>query len=238
MKKSFAQLFLFAAFLIGFNSCQKDEDTVPVITDEEAAEIVEQAVVSNTYGMETVVTETTALTTEELEKSTLACGVAFDTTIIKTGSGQALYTYYYESNLNYELICQGFTPESFNIGAAVSGEYETPRLSSSDATTYDAFITNLLPVDPQYNYTGTMTRTGSQSIRVVNEKEMTSTLAISTTGLLVNKETNEIDGGTAEFMLTGTVVEGSNFMVEGSITFNGNGSATIEVNGNIFELQL
>jgi hypothetical protein len=85
---------------------------------------------------------------------------------------------------------------------------------------------------------GTYNRSGSQTSKVRDRNSFTSELDMTLASLSVNKNTLQIDGGTGTFTLTGSVAGGGSFSYEGSITFLGNGMATITINGETYEIDL
>ena len=83
---------------------------------------------------------------------------------------------------------------------------------------------------------GAYTRNGSQESKIGQQNSFTSTLTITASNLLVDKSTQEINGGTASFTLEGSGSGGTNITYTGSIVFNGNQSATLTLNGNSYPL--
>lgn len=242
MKKNFLNLTL-SVFVLLFTmtSCSKNETAEQAISEEEAVEIVERSFASNSAGLEMQIQETSKMTTDELDaqNNNDPCGVFVDSTITFTNQPGTIRTYEYNFAWNAELVCiNNFIPQSINFNFNSDGQYDTPRMASNDNATYAFVITGLLPNADHYIYNGSSTRNGSQISKIGNQNEISSTLNYTTTNLKFNKAAQIIDEGEMEFTLSGNVVDGGNFSYEGTATFNGNGSVTITLNGNTFEIQI
>ncbi|MEM1320098.1 MAG: hypothetical protein AAGG75_07550 [Bacteroidota bacterium] len=240
MQNSLFSLLIIAFGVIVFSSCSKQEEATiqqATLTEEETIEVVQQALGSSSYGMLMQAEEAAVMADEELSASILPCGVRYDTTIVRANDPQAVRNYNYVINRSFELICNFGVPQEIIVSKTSSGQYTAPRMSSDDSSTFNASISNLL-FGQAYIYNGSYTRQGTQTINIRAEKNFESDLTIQTTGLLINKATRKVVGGSSTFSLTGTNTEGQPFSYVGSITYNGNGSATLEINGNVYNLQL
>jgi hypothetical protein len=66
---------------------------------------------------------------------------------------------------------------------------------------------------------------------------VTSSVDIVVTNLTVNKSTKTITGGTAAITISVTIPKGT-FNFSGPLTFNGDGTATLIINGTTYNINL
>jgi len=237
------QKFLVVFLAVGvLTACNKEEAVVEQsISEEEAVEMVELALSSESAGLTEDVEMAASISDEQLEKASPNCGIQFDTSFTVTNNPQALRTYEYTTSLGYELICEGIFPSALDLNATSTGTYSSNRRDLSYEVNYNSTIDNLRANEPNFSYSGTTTRDGEQLLHATNFKEERTTnsvMTLETTELLVDKETYEIVSGVTTFSLTGTVRNGNAYSYQGSITYLGNGAATIEINGNTYDIQI
>lgn len=225
-----------AAF--GFTACDKEESSAN-LSNEEVALVVEGALVSETQGISKEVNDAVFITQEYAQKTSNneRCGQAFDSTVTRS-INEARVTANYMATWNWAVNCNNLrVPTSLDFGMTTTGEYETQRMISDDNAASEWTISNLF-TGASYTFTGSYSREGSQTAKVRDQNSFNSDLDVIITSLNVNKSTLRIDSGTATFKLVGSGTEGNRFSYEGSIVFNGNGAATITINGETFEIQL
>ncbi|MEZ4829934.1 MAG: hypothetical protein R3C61_27180 [Bacteroidia bacterium] len=212
-------------------SCQ--EETLEIVSEEEAVEVIESAVVTSTEGMSSQVEDAAAMT--EVYVNSI-CGQSFDSTITKSlASGTRTYNYTYM--WDGSLTCNGAgIPQSISFTYSSNGQYDTPRMSSADQASGSFVLSGLQPSSGNYVYNGSFGRSGSQTSKIRNQNSFTSQLTLTTTNLTVDKSSYEILSGTADVVLTGTASNGTGFSFTGQITFNGNQSATLIVNGTSYPI--
>ncbi len=239
MKKNAPKLLVIAlslTTLLGTTSCEKDESIVlesleTEVTEEEAVEIIEASLQAETSGL----AETTKTTTEELD-SDIEFDLNCDTLIEKS------YPFNFESNnvqanfnvnWSYEIACNGAgVPQTAEFSSQTNGSYTTPRINSNDSSTGQFSISGLQPTATAFLMSGSYSREGTQTISF-NERNrnITSNLSANLTNLLIDKSDYRIDAGEGAVQLTVINLENTiNF--QGSIVFNGNGEATLTINGN------
>ena len=237
MKIQFKILALsFAVLAMVFTACEKTE-TETDLTDEEAAEIVENAVSPETGGFSTQMTEAAIVADLIIVKHPL-CGKQFDSTrVIKKTSGARTFDYTFD--WTWGMVCDSNNdPQAINYSYTMDGTYDTPRWSSDDDASHTFQLTGLAPADPFFLYDGNYTRNGFQASKVGQQRSVTSVFTASTTGTEIDKNTHEVHTGTVNFSLTGSVSNGNTFSKVGTIVFNGNGTATITINGNTWTIQV
>lgn len=243
MKKNAPKFLVIAlglSTLLATTSCDKDEDEAIVfeaseseISEEEAVEIIEASLQAETAGL----TETTKSTCEELdteEDLELSCDVLYENTYPFSYEGtvvQASYTVI----RSFEVACNGANvPQTAQSTTETEGTYITTTMSSSDTTTSLLSISGLQPGATAYLVSGSYNREGTQTINLnQNRRDLSSTFNTELTNLVIDKSDYRIDSGEGTFELT-TVNLNNVVTFEGSIVFNGNGEATLTLNGNTY----
>lgn len=244
--KLFSQnnLHFFALALIAvtmsFTACNKDEnDTTSIISEEEAVAVLEGALMNSTFGIGSEVADAAYIALQYSEKDGLGgpCGAAFDSTVTRSINETrviAAYTttWHWKVNCNNAMV-----PTSLDFDRTSSGEYETSRMASEDSAISDWTISNLV-LGSAWTLNGTYTRNGSQTSLIRNQNSFTSELTMNISSLTVNKSTLRVDSGSATFLLTGNSTGGNSFRFEGTIVFSDNGTATVTINGQTYEIDL
>lgn len=234
-------LFLGIAFVataFSFAACDK-EASIANLSNEEVALVVEGALSNGTQGISAEVSDAIFITQEYAQKTgnNERCGETFDSTVTRN-INEVRVTANYTTTWNWTVHCNNLKiPTSLDFGTSSSGEYETMHMASDDNASSDWTIGNLL-TGSSYTLQGSYTREGSQTSKVRDQNSFTSDLNVIITSLNVNKNTLRIDSGSATFTLTGSGTGGNSFSYEGTIIFNGNGAATITINGESFDIQL
>lgn len=232
--------FMLLTLAFGFTSCNKDDnDDTSIIATEEAVAVVESALISGTAGIADEVSDATLVALEYTEKDLNGgnCGETFDSTLTRNVNRDRV-TASYTSTWLWTVNCNNvMIPTSLDFARTTSGEYETRRLNSDDNAASEWTIDGLISGDV-WTLNGTYNRTGSQTSKVRDMNTFTSELDMNLSALTVNKNTLEIDGGTGTFTLVGNNTNGNSFSFEGSISFLGNGMATVTINGETYEIDL
>lgn len=228
--KSIQQIVFVFFFALALVACDDDQAAVEIVTEEEAAEAIENALSTETEGM-----TAQASTSARMADDYTDCGVTFDSTITATDAIGAL-TYNYTFNWNGELSCSGAVPSQLSLDYTMTGTYDGPRMSSSDNATATITLTGLAPTKTQYTINGTYSRNGTQSSKIRDQRSFSSTITVAATDWLVNKDSQELEGGSATVVISGESSEGTAFSYTGTLTLLGNKSATLVINGNEYPI--
>lgn len=225
-------------------SCSKDDDsndTALTITEEEVVDVVESSLAKDSNGMSKSM-ETAIVTAEDeqmlVEQENTLCGETA-TNSFNQSAANGGYSYNYEMSTSYTLTCTALGyPSSLNFEASTDGQYETPRMTSDDMFELDWTVSNLSPINPSVIFNGQYGRNGTQVSLVGNMNTFESDLAINLSSVVVNKTTYEIESGTATMNFVGISSTGVQYNFSGAITFNGDGTATLVINGNSYTINL
>jgi hypothetical protein len=235
LTKSKSIFFIVAvlATAVYFSSCKKDSASVAV-TEEEATEVITQAVSAESGGL-TTQTEIAARTASE---STLSCDQAQDTLFSGSNEPGTAITYSYSQQASTKMICENQIPSQFQFNFSGQNSYSAPRMSSSDNNTASFVVSGLKPMLDHFTINQTYTRNGTQQSKVRLQRSFSSVLTITSTDVTVNKETSKITGGTAAISFQGTGSDGGKVSYGATLVFLGNNQATLTFNnGQSYSLQ-
>jgi len=229
--------------MFGFTSCDKDDETVAEdlpATETEAAEMVASSLAGGTSGAASDIETVVALANEAVgyesnlrsasaTNKSLSCGESADTTIVTAATG--VITYNNTKTYNYTLACdESGNPLKLDVSFSYSGKFDAPRLGSTHSVSGDFEITQIEYTSDMYLINGTWQRSGGFESKIRNKANRQATIQFELVNVAVEKEPKEIDNGTIHFTISGGSGRGE-FSYDGTITFNGNGEATIEISG-------
>lgn len=221
-------LAVFAATL--FVSCRKNaEEIVALLSDSEAAEIVETAVAERSAGAAMPAVDMTKLVESWLEN----CGVPGDTTLQRAKTTGPV-TYNYTFDMDWLVQCNNLNvPTAATVDIAGNGSFSTQRWAGSDATTGELSITGLNPQAPDYIVNGAYTLEGdvTGSLRNANPT-LNCTTTLNLSDLAIRKSDRLIAGGTGTATVVVTNGKGRSETLNGALVFNGDGTVTVTVNGH------
>ncbi|MEL6134777.1 MAG: hypothetical protein AAFR59_15555, partial [Bacteroidota bacterium] len=145
----------------------------------------------------------------------------------------------YEGTWTFLLSCNTFNiPETADFTSFSDATYSTTRINSTDSIAFTGSIEGIEFSSNDYILGGTYIRTGNQDLTGPNQQiDLSSTLTFDLTGVIVNKGGNGIQSGVGTFTFTGNTPDNT-YTYDGTIQFNGNGTATVTINGQTFVVNL
>ena len=238
LRKTAIALFVTAGMVLTVASCKKDNDSDNTISSDEMAVAVDQSVSSSSGGL--VQQTISAATVVNIANSARMgakfadqCGVQHDTTVTGSSSDTAtIVTWSYAFNWGWLLTCTEQVPSVFTFNYKGHAIYDGPRMSSDDSAKATITVSALSGDSSYYRINQTYTRHGSQKSKIGEKHSFTSLITITATNLLVNKSTLKILSGTATVNISGEGSGGKSFSRSGTITFSGNESASLVLNGD------
>jgi hypothetical protein len=235
----FAGVLLLAATMV---SCQdEDKNSLSAVTEADAVDAIEASVTAESNGVARMAADASTVAEAEAvytNSPQLTCGQLYTESHVAAGSSLT-YSYDYTGSHSYQLSCtaQGL-PDSFAYTYDMDGTYDTPRLYSNDNATADVAITGLSFSTPQAIINGSYVRNGYEESKVRQMRHFNSLITLSLANITINKASQQITGGTASVSMTGTGSGGNSFSYNGAITFNGDQTATLVINGNTYTINL
>jgi len=224
MKTKFLILSLTLAALVG---CQRDKDVV--LEDTDVVETISSNLKISNGG-----TLNDIQIASDISSLNPACNYQKDSSITSTGTNYNATLAWY-----WDVTCTNAIPTAINFTASGNSNINTTKLDYTGNSAFNYVVTGLALQSSSYIFNGTITRNGNTTLTLLNNtKEYSSNLGFTLNNLSVNKSTYIIESGSATFILTGTIANGSTYSKNGSIVFNGNGSATITLGGNTYNITL
>lgn len=228
----FFTLALGAGFCISSVSCKKNSTvtttSADTVTTDDAADALTEAVTPESGGM----VAQTSTATVVISTGSFDCGATTDSSFSGQNISGAAVSYNYSFSSSRTLTCNEGIPQQFAYNFLGSSSYSATRISSADSSQGQFTVTGLQPASSQYTFNETYVRKGSENSKVGNQIGFTSTISISVTSLVVDKDNQQILSGTASVSISGATTAGKSFTYTGTLTFNGNEQATLTLGDN------
>ncbi len=217
------QLVLLTALLSSL-ACRKEQ--VTLLTETEALEIIETAMIRQCSGWSLSVSQCA----QAVNASSLICGASYDT-LWQAGQTDSLYSYQQTNALHWDIKCAPQTPHNAEIMANGTGAFSAPHWNGENQTRTNLVFEGLEPGSMLYTVHGNFIRdgmlTGDQRTAY---PDFTCLTFMSTTNLTIRKSDLQITGGVGAASVS-AVIGGYSTTLKGSVVFNGDGTATASFNG-------
>ena len=229
---------LLASLLIGLYSCQQEEEEpVYTPTEADAVAIVEEFVAQSSGGMtEEVAKLNESIQAKDLGDLDLECGVPFDTTLSYFLSGSASGSWI--RNWNLLLNCPLTENPFLEVVTDYTGSFDGYWRSSDREGTRQWVWSNLGPEGEYIYLNGAGQHGGNRSFNGPNQASFSWDHEAQWTDVEIDKLTHIINSGSGTFTLTLTGPEGNTHTFNGTIIFNGDQTATVTINGEVYEVDL
>lgn len=225
-------------------SCKKDNgatnNTAKVSTDV-AADMATSAISSNSFGFASMADNigtnaqliTTGLGTGQVTNSVgtntthQACGTTIADSSSFSGYNNAVtFSAFYK--FTRTLNCNSVGPDNVITTVVFHGNYDGPRITSSDSGNANVTIGGLSSAATSYVINGSYDRKGSFTSKVDTKASGSSHVVITVSNVTLTKPLRTITSGTATVTISGTTTSGT-FSYTGTIVFSGNNQATLTV---------
>ncbi len=239
---------VFVTFMI---SCNKDDSTAEgSVTDEDVADMVAVALADESgSGLSTVVYETVESTDEVINaaesttaeslKSSSVCGYSNAVSFSASNSEYSTIAFDYSYEYAYSLSCNQYNiPEQMQIEFSYNGQCDAPRMESANNGSGYMYLSGLELSETNYEIEGSFSQNGSFASKVRNKNTGSNKLQFTIENMYVNKTEYTIQSGTATVEISGTLSSVGSFTVSCSLTFNGDGTATLVTKNNSFLIDL
>jgi len=238
MKK--IKLSLVAMLLIGAVACKKSNGTLPPVsnvTNDEAADMVAGSLSLNSNGVASLSADA-SLNAAVIINTPGACGTIRSDSISRQSKPGDPVTYNYNLKYSFTVNCDGGRPDSLLSTLTYSGSFSGPNLSSSNSGSSVFMVNGLLPRFTDFVINGEFKRAGSFSSKIDTAHHGNSNIDIVINSLTVEKSSRTIVSGNAAISITGDVPKKGSFTYTGTLVFNGNGTATLTLNGTVYIINL
>lgn len=224
-----------AALVLSITVMACVDDAEELLEDEDIAEMIENALNSKSGGFDAQLEDMLYL----VENYQDQCGASIDSIFEKEKNIASIATYNYNYGWQGTVNCDSSNvPQDIDFTYTSTGTYTVPRMTSSDNGTYNMNVSGILPADTQYDIAGSYTRVGTQTTKIRNEFTFTATLGVTLTQMLVDKATKNVDSGAATFTVEATSPNGDAVNRDGTITYNGDETVTVNFNGKDYTFDL
>lgn len=226
------------AMVILVSSCKKAEELIETVSEEEAAEAVENSISSESGGLAQQIEESTAIINYFNESKNDLCGMSFDSTISIVNSSETVITYHYNLNWEWVINCnQSQMPESVIFSYEMDGGYDAPRMSANDNASQSLKLSGLDMSSDYWTYNGSYVREGTCQSKIGEQRSFTTKITFEVINVKVDKVTGRLINGTSNVSMNAKTSEGKTFSFDGVITFTGGETATLKFE-NEFVIQL
>lgn len=223
-----------------FYSCSND-DASASNEEKDAVDAITYSLQSDSNGLAKSIESASAYASEEnlyARAASLECAVPYTASYNEAWEGSS-YSYSYSIERNTQLSCTAESePSSLSYNATYEGVYDTPRMSSNDNASLQWSLTGLEAAATNAILDGSYVRNGTQVSKVREQNTFTSTLTYNLNAINVSKTAHQIVSGSASVAFSGLSSNGNAYTYNGEITFNGNGTATLVLNGNTYTINL
>lgn len=241
------KLSLIALLMLGAFSCTKDNSasTSTTVTTDQAADIAASSLAENSNGFASVTDDVavnaqgiasvnsglTVNSTQATASVHQACGTTVTDSVTRNVTADSVtinYFFKYAHTLNCNV---NNLPDNVIDTLTYNGSFDGPRLSSTNTGSGKAKIAGLTPTATNFVINGEFKRDGSFQSKVGNKVSGNSHIDIVGTNITLSKMDRKIISGTATITITGTGPKGNSFSYSGTITFNGDNTATLKITG-------
>lgn len=255
--KLFTRLFVFSfVFFIAFSGCKKtDETTTPEtttenVTDDEIADAVAKSLVSSEGGVGLagvlhICGKKSSGSNTFLSKNNLNAP-SVDSTFTKSGNTQyASYQYTVMLNIKfvkneneYQIYLPSFDTAKVNMKAYGSVTSNNGKYLYMD-TTYlgNTYVSGISQTSDTVTFSGTAYYFSNFNATIKNRYYNLATM-MTFTSLKVPKSTYEVSSGTVNISIQSQLKNGGTITATGTITFNGNQTATLTFNNKSYVINL
>lgn len=226
-------IYLLASFLIlFFNSCSDPVESL-TLPQEEVAEMAAASLAKSASGI-TVIIDASLHTTAAALESGDYCNYKELKMTESTSAEDAPYRYAYEYDYIYKASCTAGVARSMSTEVVFNGSFDTQRMNSRHAGTFDFTTTSLGEATVNYTVNGHYISNGKYTSGIGEGSEGNNTVEISVADVVISKADRRIVSGTANVMISGHFTDQRPFNAGAAVVFQDNNTFTITVRGAAF----
>lgn len=255
--KFYAHLFVVTLiFFLVLSGCKKSDDvtdsgtTTETLSDDEVADAVAKSLVSSEggcglSGVVNISGEKSSGTVATLQRNNLNAP-DIDSSFHKTGNTTyATYDYYLtlrvtfiKNGKEYQIYLPTCDSAKVTIKAYGNVTAKTGRYSYNDSTYLgNTYLSGISPSSDTITFNGVAYYFSTFTVTATNKTYTLATM-MTFTSLKVPKSTYQIAGGTVAIALEATLKSGKKVNYAGTVTFNGNQTATLTFNNKSYTINL
>lgn len=219
---------VFFAAIIFISSCKKAEEAIEMVSEEEAAEAIENSISSESGGLTLQIEQSIAIVNSYIESKNDYCGMSFDSVINIVNPSDTVITYYYNLEWEWVVHCNQYQlPESVVFSYDMEGGYDAPRMSADDFATQSLVLSGLELSSDYLTYNGSYEREGTCQSKIGEKRSFSSKITFEAINVQVDKATGKLVSGAANVSISAKTSDGKTFSFDGVITFTGGDTATL-----------
>lgn len=224
-------------------ACDDDSEEPQAITTEEAAEIMATSVASNSSGVASVFDQSAEVTSDAVGSSSggriQECGFSQNLSLSGASPIGSAIQFSYDFSYKFLLACNGDdVPTSMKVNLSYSGTFDGPQLTTEHTGTSELTVEGLEAEMNNFTMNGYYKRSGSFEWKGDELKAGSGTVDIAVDGVEVVKETHKAASGTVTVDIEGTIAGKGTYSYKGTVTFDGSTTATLNVKGTKFAVNL
>lgn len=235
MKK--LRITAFALLALAAVSCSDDDDNTARLTSEEQAELVASSMGDSGFSGSAEQSAEYANTSGGSSGRIAACGFTSNGTFdLGATIGQITFDVFYTYTL--ALTCNANDePQTFTSTFTYTGEFDGPRIYTNHAGNGSLVITSIT-TGSDFELNGSYDREGTFESKVGDRVSGSSNIDIEANVVKIDKSTHTITGGSAAIQANGTIQGRGDYSFSSVVSFNGDGTANIEVSGDTYRMNL
>jgi len=238
------RLSFVAMLLLGAVACRKTDNSsshtfnnTGNVSNGDAADMVAASLSVNSNGVANIAADAT-LSATTMVNTHAKCGTTRSDTISRQSTTGSPTTYSYNLTYNYTVNCDtSGHPDSLSSSLIYSGSFSNQNQSSTNSGSSIFTVSGLAQSSEDFVINGEYKRSGSFTSKT-DTVSGSNNIDIGIKALTIKRPSRVIASGTATISVTGNVPKSGNFSYTGTLVFNGDGTATLTLNGTVYKINL
>lgn len=226
--------YFFLLSILGiFASCSEDKD--PQVDNSQEIELfLTSSVATETFGLNALISTSSVMQNEVIGGRQSICDYTDAGEVSVTSEPASDVTFSYGYSYDVSVRCDFQIPTALNVGFSYAGEFDGPQLVWNHQGNGDFVITQNDAETLLYN--GTYDREGLFELKNF-DRDGNSSVDITLSNVVVSPEEDRIISGSGTFVLE-VIRNERSYTAEGTITYNGDGTATLNFNDKSISFDL
>ncbi len=234
--------FFIMSLVVVFFSCNKEDEPNQIeISSEEAAVLIATSLGEDQGGLQSIFTDAITVVNDVSSANSggrvAACGASDNTTFSYESQPGETPSFAYSYDYGWTLVCGNDSqPSMVNLSLSYDGTMNSPDFLFSFEGNSGFDVTDILQEIVTIN--GTHNQEVSYDIRSEGQQfNGNNTFAYTLTDIKVDAASSSVQSGTAAVLLAGVTNRGV-YAINATIVYNGDGSATVTINGDVYGIDL
>lgn len=224
--------------LLAASACKKSavisSDTV---SNLDVANMVAYELAVNANGFSNLKADI-VLNAQNMVAANTACGTVTTSMLARQEPAASLINYNYALGYTYTYNCVDNTPDNIDSKITFDGSFDGASASSVNSGTSAINVSGLAASTLSYTLNGTYNSTGTFKMNTGDKFTGNEVVAMNFTNVAVKKSSRGFTGGSGTVNVSGSVDNKGAFNYNGSIVFDGNGTATLTLEAHTYIIDL